>query len=51
MISVRVGPELRMAVMGSPGYLASRPAPRTPQELAQHQCINMRFVTQGGLYA
>lgn len=51
MIAVRIGPELRMAVVGPPSYFAARPKPRTPQELADHVCINMRLPTQGGLYA
>lgn len=51
MVAVRIGPDLRMAVVGAPSYLASRPAPRTPQELADHSCINMRQPTAGGFYA
>jgi len=51
MVAVRIGPDLRMAVVGSPSYFARRPKPRTPQDLAQHQCINLRLPTAGGLYA
>jgi DNA-binding transcriptional LysR family regulator len=51
MVAVRIGPNLRMAVVGSPGYFAARPPPRTPQDLAGHQCINLRLPTAGGLYA
>ena len=51
MVAVRIGPDLRMAVVGSPAYLAANPAPRTPQDLARHQCINLRLLTSGGLYA
>ena len=51
MVAVRIGPDLRMAVAGSPAYFATRPRPRTPQDLAQHQCINLRLPTAGGLYA
>ena len=51
MIATRIGPELRMAMVGSPDYFARRPMPRTPQDLAEHQCINLRFLTGGGLYA
>jgi DNA-binding transcriptional LysR family regulator len=52
MIAVRVGPDLRMAVVGAPSYFASRPKPRTPQDLTQHNCINLRLPTHGGsLYA
>src|SRR5271166_3823743 len=51
MVAVRIGPDLRMAVVGSPAYFATHPAPRTPQDLAHHQCINLRLPTAGGLYA
>ncbi|HEY3799765.1 MAG TPA: LysR family transcriptional regulator [Caulobacteraceae bacterium] len=51
MIAVRIGPELRMAVVGAPGYFARRARPRTPYNLADHDCINLRLVTAGGLYA
>jgi len=51
MVAVRIGPDLRMAVVGSPAYFAAHPRPRTPQDLAQHQCINLRLPTAGGLYA
>jgi DNA-binding transcriptional LysR family regulator len=51
MIATRIGPELRMAVVGAPGYFANRPKPRTPQDLADHSCINLRLLSSGGLYA
>jgi DNA-binding transcriptional LysR family regulator len=51
MIAVRIAPELRMAVAGSPGYLAGRTLPATPQELTEHCCVNLRLPTHGGLYA
>ncbi len=51
MVAVRVGPDLRMAVVGAPSYFAARPKPRTPQDLADPQCINLRLPTLGGLYA
>ena len=50
MIAVKIGPQMRMAVVGSPGYFADRPAPRVPQDLASHRCINMRLPTYGGLF-
>jgi DNA-binding transcriptional LysR family regulator len=50
MIAVRIGPDLRMAVVGSPAYFESRSNPRTPHDLAEHQCINLRFLSGGGLY-
>lgn len=51
MIAVRIGPDQRMAVVGSPDYFARRPAPKTPRDLAVHDCINLRLSTYGGLYA
>jgi DNA-binding transcriptional LysR family regulator len=51
MIAVRVGPDMRMAVVGAPSYFAARKKPRTPQELTGHNCINLRLPTHGGLYA
>jgi DNA-binding transcriptional LysR family regulator len=51
MIAVRIGAEARSAVVGAPSYFASRPKPKTPQELTAHNCINLRLPTHGGLYA
>lgn len=51
MIAVRIGPDLRMAVVGAPSYFASRPRPRAPHDLTAHACINLRLPTYGGLYA
>lgn len=51
MIAVRISPDLRMAIVGSPAYFTGHPAPRTPQDLAGHQCINLRMLTAGGFYA
>lgn len=51
MVAVRIGPDLRMAVVGSPAYFAKHPKPKTPQDLAHHQCIKMRLPTAGGFYA
>ena len=48
MIAVRVSPDLRMAVVGSPAYFAERKRPRTPQDLTQHNCLNLRLPTHGG---
>ena len=51
MIAVRIGPDMRMAVVGAPSYFARRPKPKTPQDLTAHDCINLRLPTHGGLYA
>jgi DNA-binding transcriptional LysR family regulator len=51
MIAVQIGPPMRMAVVGSPVYFARHAPPKTPRDLADHGCINLRFPTTGGLYA
>jgi DNA-binding transcriptional LysR family regulator len=50
MIAVRIGPDMRSAVVGTPSYFADRPRPNTPQQLTAHTCINLRLPTHGGLY-
>nr|WP_315425816.1 LysR family transcriptional regulator [uncultured Albidiferax sp.] len=47
MIAVRISPDMCIAVVGSPGYFATRPQPSSPHELAQHNCINLRLPTHG----
>lgn len=51
MIAVRIGPDLRWVVVGSPSYFARHPRPETPQDLLGHNCINIRFPTHGELFA
>lgn len=51
MIAVRIGPDMRMAVVGSPSYFQRHSRPNKPQDLIEHTCINIRFPTYGGLYA
>lgn len=51
MTAVRISPDMRVAIVGSPGYLAKHPAPRKPQDLADHVCINLRLMSHGDLYA
>ncbi|MBY5620223.1 LysR family transcriptional regulator [Rhizobium leguminosarum] len=51
MIAVRVGPDMRMAVVGAPTYFDTRPKPLTPQDLTDHNCINLRLPTYGSVYA
>lgn len=50
MIAVPIGPELRMAVAGSPDYFARHPKPKSPRDLLKHKCINQRMQSAGGLY-
>ena len=49
MIAVRIGPDFRFAVVGSPEYFETRSAPLAPQDLTEHACVNLRLPTQGGL--
>jgi DNA-binding transcriptional LysR family regulator len=51
MVAVRIGPDMRMAVVGAPAYFAGRKRPKEPQDLTSHDCINLRLPTLGGLYA
>ena len=51
MIAVRIAPDLRMAVVGSPTYFSKRTRPQTPRDLTAHDCINLRLPTYGGLYS
>jgi DNA-binding transcriptional LysR family regulator len=50
MVALRIGPDMRMAVVGSPSYFKGRTRPRVPQDLTEHSCINMRLPTYGGLF-
>ena len=45
MVAVRIGPDLRVMVVGAPAYFAGRPPPMTPQDLSGHNCINLRLPT------
>jgi DNA-binding transcriptional LysR family regulator len=49
MVSVPMGPDLSMAVVGAPAYFAAHPPPRTPADLASHACVRTRLPS-GGLY-
>ena len=51
MIAVRIGPDMRSAVVGSPAYFTRRKKPKTPHDLTAHDCINLRLPTHGGIYA
>jgi DNA-binding transcriptional LysR family regulator len=51
MIAVRIGPDMRMTVVGAPSYFRKQPEPKRPQDLIGHNCINLRLPTHGGLYA
>jgi len=49
MIAVRIGPDMRGAVVGAPSYFAAMPRPHHPRDLAVHRCIRFRF-SSGILY-
>lgn len=51
MIAMRISPDFRMLVVGSPDYFRRHPAPKTPHDLISHNCANLRLATHGGLYA
>jgi DNA-binding transcriptional LysR family regulator len=51
MIAIRVSPDIRMAIVGSPSYFERHTRPKRPHDLTQHVCINLRLPTYGGLYA
>jgi len=51
MIAVRIGPDLEMAVVGTPAYFEARGLPESPQDLVGHNCINLRLLYAGALYA
>jgi DNA-binding transcriptional LysR family regulator len=51
MIAVRIGPDMRMVVVGAPSYFRRHPEPKRPQDLIEHNCINLRLPSHGGVYA
>jgi len=51
MVALRIGPDMRMAVVGAPRYFRTRRRPGTPQDLAEHRCINLRLSSAGGMFA
>jgi DNA-binding transcriptional LysR family regulator len=49
MIAVRIGPEMRMAVVGAPSYFRQNPWPEKPEDLTRHNCIQIRMPTHGNI--
>lgn len=49
MIAIRIGPEMRMAVVGAPSYFRQNPWPEVPQDLTGHNCIQIRMPTHGNI--
>ena len=50
VVAIPVTGELRMAVVGTPHYFATHPAPATPRDLRNHRCINFRLPSAGVIY-
>jgi DNA-binding transcriptional LysR family regulator len=51
VVALKVGPDLRMAVVASPGYIAHHGTPAHPRDLQSHRCINYRLERAGVIYA
>ena len=48
-LGVRIGPDVRLAVVGAPGYFADMPRLVVPPDLTQHRCINLRLESQDSI--
>ena len=51
MIAVRIGPDWRLVVVGSPNYFDRHPELQTPHDLTRHSCVNIRHRPSGSIYA
>lgn len=51
MIAVRIAPDMRMAIVATPDYFKEYSLPKTPQDLVNHNCINLRLPTYDSIYA
>ena len=51
MIAQRIGPDVRLICVATPGYFDAHGRPELPQDLNNHNCINVRLPSHGGLYA
>lgn len=51
MIAVRIGPDWRLVVVGSPVYFERSPLPKSPHDLTKHACVNIRHRPSGAIYA
>lgn len=50
MIAQQIGPPMRIAVVATPAYFAKHGHPRVPQDLTNHNCINLRMMLSGGVF-
>lgn len=51
MISVRISPDIPMALVGSPEYLRGRKTPGVPEDLTEHRAIHLRLSDASGVNA
>lgn len=51
MIAVRIGPDFKQCVVGTPAYFKRHGKPRTPHDLTEHSCIALRLPTSGGVWS
>lgn len=51
MIAVRIGPDWRFSLVGTPEYFERHGRPETPYDLTIHNCAGLRLTTSGGLWA
>ncbi|MCB1377299.1 MAG: LysR family transcriptional regulator [Alphaproteobacteria bacterium] len=51
MISVRISPDIPMALVGSPEYLGGRKTPKAPEDLTEHRAIHLRLSDASGVNA
>jgi len=47
MVAIRVSPDRRPAIVGSPAYFTSHPRPTSPRDLTSHRCVNYRHGSAG----
>ncbi|KAA0701075.1 LysR family transcriptional regulator [Neorhizobium sp. P12A] len=50
MVGIRIGPDIRAAVVGAPSYFAQHPPPKNLQDLANHDCVTYYMTSAGGPY-
>lgn len=49
MIGMRIGRDVRFAIVASPCYLNTKPAITAPEDLTEHRCILTRMPTHGDI--
>ncbi|WP_337268700.1 LysR family transcriptional regulator [Oryzifoliimicrobium ureilyticus] len=49
MVAIKLGPDLRSAIVATPAYFERYPKPQTPFDLQHHACLGYRLATSGGL--